>query len=100
MDNKQSKKTGTGKEELVQDGKVVRRKVSFPSHGLQINGWLYRPAHLLKEKNPAIILANALTAVKEITLPGYAERFALRVSSVLYSTTAFGERAKVNHVTM
>jgi hypothetical protein len=57
------------------DGKVVRRDVSIPSQGSQLSGWLYFPKQISK-KAPAIVMANALTAVKEITLPGYAERFA------------------------
>ena len=63
------------KEIALLDGKVLRREVSIPSQGSQVSGWLYLPAKA-SEKLPAIILANALTAVKEITLPGYAERFA------------------------
>ena len=62
-------------EKILHDGKVVRREVSFPSQGSQVSGWLYLPAQVSK-KSPAIVMANALTAVKEITLPGYAERFA------------------------
>lgn len=60
---------------ILRDGKVVRREVSIPSQGSTVSGWLYLPAQASK-KSPAIVMANALTAVKEITLPGYAERFA------------------------
>jgi uncharacterized protein len=63
------------KEIELLNGKVVRREVSIPSQGSQISGWLYLPTNPSK-KLPAIVMANALTAVKEITLPGYAERFA------------------------
>jgi dienelactone hydrolase len=60
---------------FLQNGKVIRRKVTLPSQGVLIRGWLYLPAESTKA-NPAIVMANALTAVKEITLPIYAERFA------------------------
>ena len=63
------------KEQKFSNGKVIRRNVQIPSQGSKISGWLYLPAESPKN-SPAIILANALTAVKEITLPGYAERFA------------------------
>ena len=63
-------------EKIPKDGKVIRRRVSIPSQGVQLSGWLYLPAELLQAASPAIVMANALTAVKEITLPGYAERFA------------------------
>ena len=39
-------------------------------------GWLYLPDDLKPgERAPAIVMANAVSAIKEITLPGYAERF-------------------------
>jgi len=56
----------------------VRRDITFPSQGLNCAGWLYVPDNLQarKKRAPAIVVANAISAVKEITLPGYAERFA------------------------
>jgi fermentation-respiration switch protein FrsA (DUF1100 family)/predicted ester cyclase len=54
----------------------MRRDISFPSEGVECRGWLYVPDDLAKgQKAPAIIMANAISAIKEITLPGYAERF-------------------------
>lgn len=55
---------------------VIRREVNIPSQGVQMRGWLYIPSERERTRSPAIVTANALTAVKEITLPGYAERFA------------------------
>lgn len=52
----------------------MRRDIAFPSQGIQCRGWLYVPDDL-KGRAPAIVMANAISAVKEITLPGYAERF-------------------------
>jgi uncharacterized protein len=72
MSNKRELKN----EVLIYDEKVIRREISFPSQGVFIKGWLYLPADRMGMESPGIVTANALTAVKEITLPGYAERFA------------------------
>lgn len=76
VQDKQNQNTGSIKDVLLRDGKVIRRKITIPSQGVQLKGWLYIPAELSKAASPAIVMANAITAVKEITLPGYAERFA------------------------
>jgi uncharacterized protein len=53
------------------------RDVTFASGGEQCCGWLYTPEQLPSSvKAPTIVMANAITAVKEMVLPGYAERFA------------------------
>ena len=55
----------------------MRREVTFPSQGVTCNGWLYLPDDVPPgTRIPGIVMANAISAVKEITLPGYAERFA------------------------
>jgi dipeptidyl aminopeptidase/acylaminoacyl peptidase len=55
----------------------MRREVTFPSQGVNCAGWLYLPDDLpAGTRVPGIVMANAISAVKEITLPGYAERFA------------------------
>lgn len=67
----------------------MRRDVTFPSEGFQCSGWLYLPDDLPPgQKAPAIVMANAISAVKEITLPGYAARFA----AVGYVVLAFDYR--------
>jgi hypothetical protein len=53
----------------------MRREIAFPSQGVECRGWLYLPDDL-QGRAPAIVMANAISAIKEITLPGYAERFA------------------------
>lgn len=54
----------------------MRRDVVFQSQGVDCAGWLYIPDDLEPGgRAPAIVLANAISAVREITLPGYAERF-------------------------
>ena len=55
----------------------MRRNVTFASQGSQCVGWLYLPdERQAGEKLPALVMANAITAVKEMVLPAYAERFA------------------------
>lgn len=67
----------------------MRRDITFQSQGVQCAGWLYVPDQLAAgAKAPALVLANAITAVKEIVLPAYAERFA----AAGYVTMAFDYR--------
>ena len=55
----------------------MRRDVTFQSQGVTCSGWLYLPDGVAPgTRLPAIVMANAISAVREITLPGYAERFA------------------------
>ena len=62
----------------------MRRDVTFSSEGTTCSGWLYLPDSLTASPRlPAIVMANAISAVKEITLPGYAERFAAAGFAVL-----------------
>jgi uncharacterized protein len=67
----------------------MRREVTFPSQGETCAGWLYLPDDLKAgARVPGIVMANAISAVKEITLPGYAERFA----AAGYAALAFDYR--------
>ena len=55
----------------------MRRDVRFTSQGSQCVGWLYLPDNLdAGGKAPGIVMANAITATKEMVLPAYAERLA------------------------
>lgn len=55
----------------------MRRDVTFKSQDAACVGWLYLPDDLQEgQKAPGIVMANAITAVKEMVLPAYAERFA------------------------
>lgn len=55
----------------------MRRDVRFTSQGSQCVGWLYLPDDLaVGSKAPGIVMANAITATKEMVLPAYAERLA------------------------
>lgn len=55
----------------------MKRNVTFASNGATCAGWLYLPENIpAGGRVPGIVMANAITAVKEIVLPAYAERFA------------------------
>ncbi|NDJ60878.1 MAG: alpha/beta hydrolase [Chloroflexi bacterium] len=60
----------------------MRRDVEFMSEGVVCRGWLYVPDNL-QGRAPAIVMSNAISAIKEITLPGYAERFVAAGFAVL-----------------
>jgi fermentation-respiration switch protein FrsA (DUF1100 family) len=54
-----------------------RRDVTFKSQGLECAGWYYVPKGINSEdKHPAIVMAHGFTAVKEMSLDKFAERFA------------------------
>ncbi len=55
----------------------MRRDVTFESLGLQCKGWLYLPDNLSAgSKVPAVVMADATAAVKEMVEVKYAEKFA------------------------
>jgi fermentation-respiration switch protein FrsA (DUF1100 family) len=54
----------------------MRRDVTFTSQGLQCAGWLYVPDDLGSgERRPAIVMAHGFSAVKEMYLANFAEKF-------------------------
>ena len=55
---------------------VMRESVAFPSKGLRCRGWLYVPDDLPPGGAPGIVMAHGFSAVKEMCLPAFAERFA------------------------
>ena len=62
----------------------MRRDITFNSDGGDLAGWLYLPEESVGSRPwPAIVMANAFTAVKEIYLSNYAERFAAAGLAVL-----------------
>jgi acetyl esterase/lipase len=57
-------------------GVSMRKDVTIPSCGSELAGWLYVPDGLgKKERRPAIVMAHGLSAVKEMYLDAFAERF-------------------------
>lgn len=54
----------------------MRQDVTFPSQGLNCAGWLYTPDDLGQgESRPAIVMAHGFSAVKEMYLSNFAEKF-------------------------
>lgn len=53
----------------------MRENVEFQSCGARCRGWLYRPARGEGRSVPAIVMAHGFSAVKEMFLPAFAERF-------------------------
>lgn len=54
-----------------------RHDITFKSQGLQCSGWYYVPQDTNSEaKHPAIVMAHGFTAVKEMSLDKFAEKFA------------------------
>jgi len=54
----------------------MRRDITFASQGLRCSGWLYLPDdHPTDHKAPAIVMAHGFSAVKEMCLSHFAERF-------------------------
>lgn len=54
----------------------MRQDITFPSQGLNCAGWLYTPEDLgQQESRPAIVMAHGFSAVKEMHLANFAEKF-------------------------
>ena len=61
---------------MFKEGINMRQNIMFLSQGLHCSGWLYIPDNLAPdEKVPAIVMAHGYSAVKEMGLSKYAERF-------------------------
>ncbi|MDH3213414.1 MAG: alpha/beta hydrolase [Myxococcales bacterium] len=62
----------------------MRTDVSFPSREVRCKGWLYLPDDLPQgRRTPAIAMAHGFSAVKEMFLERFAERFAAEGFAVL-----------------
>jgi fermentation-respiration switch protein FrsA (DUF1100 family) len=54
----------------------MRQDVNFSSNGMSCAGWLYVPEDLQEgEERPAIVMAHGFSAVKEMYLANFAEKF-------------------------
>jgi fermentation-respiration switch protein FrsA (DUF1100 family) len=71
----------------------MRRDITFDSQGSRCAGWLYLPDDLpAGRKAPGIVMANAISAVKEMYLANYAERFAAAgFAALVFDYRYFGE---------
>jgi poly(3-hydroxybutyrate) depolymerase len=66
----------------------MRSDVTFTSDGLSCAGWLYVPDDLEDgERRPGVVMAHGFSAVKEMHLANFAEKFEEAGLVVLSSTT-------------
>jgi len=62
----------------------MRRDVEFLSDGLKCKGWFYVPDDIKEgQKVPVIVMAHGFSAVKEMFLSNYADRFIASGMAVL-----------------
>ncbi len=62
----------------------MRKNVEFISQGLKCRGWFYVPDGLAEgQKVPAVVMAHGFSAVKEMFLSNYAEKFSAAGMAVL-----------------
>jgi uncharacterized protein len=62
----------------------MRKNVEFISQGLKCRGWFYVPDGLAKgQKVPVVVMAHGFSAVKEMFLENYADRFSAAGMAVL-----------------
>jgi cephalosporin-C deacetylase-like acetyl esterase len=68
----------------------MRRDIEFNAEGTTLRGWLYLP-EAANDAVPAVVMAHGYSAVKEMYLDRYAERFAAAGMAVLvYDNRNFG----------
>ena len=71
----------------------MRKNITFTSKHLRCGGWLYKPDNLaMGQKAPAIVMAHGFSAVKEMYLDRFAERFvAAGFVTLVFDYRYFGE---------
>ncbi|MCX5909714.1 MAG: alpha/beta hydrolase, partial [Deltaproteobacteria bacterium] len=71
----------------------MRKNITFTSKHLRCGGWLYKPDTLaMGRKAPAIVMAHGFSAVKEMYLDRFAERFvAAGFVTLVFDYRYFGE---------
>jgi fermentation-respiration switch protein FrsA (DUF1100 family) len=68
----------------------MRSDVEFDAEGVTLRGWLYRPSGA-DEPVPAVVMAHGFSAVKEMYLDAYAERFAAAgLAALVFDNRNFG----------
>jgi uncharacterized protein len=70
-------------------GAEMRSDVEFDAEGVTLRGWLYRPDGV--EVPPIVVMAHGFSAVKEMYLDAYAERFASSgLAALVFDNRNFG----------
>jgi hypothetical protein len=60
--------TSNGNGIIIEEGKYIRKDITFPCSDIQCSGWLYLPSDLQPgEKVPGIVTANPITSIKQLT---------------------------------
>jgi fermentation-respiration switch protein FrsA (DUF1100 family) len=68
----------------------MRSEVEFDAEGVLLRGWLYRPDGV-DDDVPVVVMAHGFSAVKEMYLDAYAERFvSAGVAALVYDNRNFG----------
>src|SRR4051812_23608817 len=68
----------------------MRSDVEFDAEGVTLRGWLYRPDDAA-ENLAIVVMAHGFSAVKEMFLDAYAERFAAAgVAVLVFDNRCFG----------
>jgi fermentation-respiration switch protein FrsA (DUF1100 family) len=69
---------------------MAREDVEFDAEGVRLRGWLYRPEDGGGDR-PVVVMAHGFSAVKEMYLDRYAERFAAAgCAALVYDNRNFG----------
>jgi hypothetical protein len=94
--------TSNGNGIIIEEGKYIRKDITFPCSDIQCSGWLYLPSDLQPgEKVPGIVTANPITSIKQLTSPNYAERLAQSGFAILvfdYRGWGSSEGEPRNHI--
>jgi uncharacterized protein len=69
----------------------MRSDIEFDAEGVTLRGWLYRPDDAGDDPVPTIVMAHGFSAVKEMYLDVYAERFAeAGLAALVFDNRNFG----------
>jgi uncharacterized protein len=69
----------------------MRNDIEFDAEGVTLRGWLYRPDDAGDNPLPTVVMAHGFSAVKEMYLDAYAERFAeAGLAALVFDNRNFG----------
>jgi uncharacterized protein len=69
----------------------MRSDIEFDAEGVTLRGWFYRPDDAGDDPLPTIVMAHGFSAVKEMYLDTYAERFAeAGLAALVFDNRNFG----------
>ena len=69
----------------------MRSDIEFDAEGVTLRGWFYRPDDAGDDPLPTVVMAHGFSAVKEMYLDAYAERFAeAGLAALVFDNRNFG----------